>query len=159
MFERSLCYLFSDGSQLKFSDKAVNSLIKPSVTDGCVIEQVVCDFFESLFTCQQNLERHQQSVHGINNFFKCNIFPKTFIKREPLADHIRKVHRAPNIVCPECVKIKISKQHHKEHKEMHKECAARQKAHITELSINQQYKITQRLFRAPMLYVLKMNKY
>ena len=116
--------------------------------DGCVIEQVVCEFFESLFICQQNLEQRKQSVHGINSFFKCNIFPKTFIKREPLADHIRKVYRAPNIVCLECGKIKISKQHHKEHMEMHKECAARHKAHITELSINQQYKRTQRLFRA-----------
>ena len=63
-------------------------------------------------------KERKQSVHWINNFFKCNIYPKTFIKRKPLADHVRKVHRTPNTVCPECGKILKSHQHHKEHMEI-----------------------------------------
>ena len=96
---------------------------------GCGIEGVGCELYESLFTCQQNIEEHKQYVHGINNFFKCNICPKTFIKRKPLADHIIKVHRTPNVVCLECGKITKSQKHHKEHmklcKNMHQHLGKR----------------------------------
>ena len=93
--------------------EGTNDVVKAGKFTRCLSEQEVsdqelkqvgCDLCENLFTCQQNLDQHKESVYGINHFFKCNICPKTFMKRKPLADHIREVHRTPKIVCPECGK-------------------------------------------------------
>ena len=79
-----------------------------------------------------------------------------FIKRKPLADHIRKVHRTPNIVCPEYGK----KQNHSNTTRSAWKSTKNVKIVKMCLTLTMATDFSGLSgISTPMLYVLKMNKY
>ena len=66
--------------------------------------KVSCNICKEVFTCIQNLDKHQQDFHGVIKSYSCNLCFKHFNKKNGLIDHNYEVHRERNYDCFYCEK-------------------------------------------------------
>ena len=99
---------------MKRAHKGNYGLVKSDET-----KMIACQCCAELFTCQQNLEEHELTIHMIKKCFKCLICPKTFQKQRYLSDHMNRVHTTPSFQCTECGKKSKLEHHHKMHMKIH----------------------------------------
>ena len=120
-------------------------------------KRVGCEMCTETFNCQQNLQEHMTTVHGVESSFKCTKCPTMFNNKRSLTVHLNTVHITPSFECPECGKKSKLHHHHKKHMKIHGQENTCQKTPISSLKRSQQYKrskkeidkIKRQIFEAP----------